>query len=341
MKILSSNYKEGRVKLRVDCLEDLDYLERIIKENDEVSGTTLRKLVFGEKEKAERKPLFLKIKVEKVKMEKDSLRVLGPIIESLSDEVSKGDHHSFGLEPGSVITIQKKEWNNLDIDRMQRAVRDSEIPKVFLALLDAGHADFFTLSGTGLKERGSMDFHVSGKQYADKKTDNTEFFEKLAEKINEFQELQLIVGSVGFTGEEFKEFLEHKKAGFREKIVYAKVNNTGKTGANELLKSKSLESLLEKQRVYNETIIIEDFFAKIALGGKVNYGYTEVIENARLGAVERLLITDAFIEQNKEKSDELVNAVQKYGGTVRIVSSSHESGLKFQNIGGVGAFLRY
>ena len=52
MKILSSNYKEGRVKLRVDCLEDLDYLERIIKENDEVSGTTLRKLVFGEKEKA-------------------------------------------------------------------------------------------------------------------------------------------------------------------------------------------------------------------------------------------------------------------------------------------------
>lgn len=342
MKIIHSNYKEGKVKLRIDCLEDLDYLERVIKPNDEISGKTSRKLAFGEKEKAERKALFLKIKVEKVKMEKDSLRALGPIIEALSDDVSKGEYHSFGLEPGTIITIQKKEWNALDIDRLSRAVRDSETPKVFLALLDMGHADFFTLSGTGLKEHGSIDFHVSGKQYDEKQEANPlELFNKVKDKMEEFKELQLIVGSIGFIGEQFKEYLEQKKIDFREKIVYAKVNNVGRNGANELLKSKNLEKLLEKQRVYNETLIIEDFFTKIALGGKANYGFNEVFESAKVGAVEKLIISDSFIEQNKEKAEELINLVQKFKGIVKIVSSGHESGQKFQNIGGIGAFLRY
>ena len=56
-----------------------------------------------------KKPIFLKIKVEKIEFSKTSnnLRVLGAIIEA-PDDIQKGEHHSFSLEPETTFTLIKK-----------------------------------------------------------------------------------------------------------------------------------------------------------------------------------------------------------------------------------------
>ena len=114
MKKISVDYKKGTAKVRIENADDLWYLSQIIDVGDSVSGKTLRKLKIGgeddRKQKVIKKPVFIKIKVEKIELGQGNLRILG-IIEEGPEDIAHGEHHSFNVEDGTEIKITKaKSW---------------------------------------------------------------------------------------------------------------------------------------------------------------------------------------------------------------------------------------
>ena len=123
MKLISSNFRKGEAKVKVETLDDLWYLSQIIDTGDVVSGKTFRKIKVGSTEKeAVRKSVFIKIQVEKVEFSRTAarLRILGTILEGPED-VQKGSHHTFNVEPDTVITINKEAWPAYQVNRLKEA----------------------------------------------------------------------------------------------------------------------------------------------------------------------------------------------------------------------------
>ena len=78
MKIINKNIKKGEIKIKIENLDDLWYLSHIIDKNDFIKGKTIRKIKIGEQQqrniKIIKKPVFLKIQLEKTDFTNDSLR---------------------------------------------------------------------------------------------------------------------------------------------------------------------------------------------------------------------------------------------------------------------------
>jgi len=342
MKVMHSDKKKGILKIRVECSEDLWHLSQIIKEDDFISGKTFRRIDYNGK--SERKPFFLKVKVEKTSFEKDVLRASGKIVEANNDDVTAGEYHSFNIENGSIIKIEKKEWGKLEIERVKQAVDGARRPKLLIAVIDKGEADFFRLTQVGMENAGSFSTSTGGKQY--KTGEKVEdFFRELNEKLQEMlknsEAKQIVVAAVGFVGEDFKEYLEQKNSKLIPNLIFTKVNSTGKNGANELMKSKQLEKLFEKQRIYYETQVVEEVLALIAKEKRIAYGINEVREKIDIAAAEKLIISDRFIQENRQKAEKLMKDAEKIKAEIVIVSAEHEAGRKLHNLGGVAAELRY
>ena len=57
MKLIHSDIKKGIVKVKVENLDDLWYLNRIIEKNDFIKGKTLRKIKIGEETQRKQKTI--------------------------------------------------------------------------------------------------------------------------------------------------------------------------------------------------------------------------------------------------------------------------------------------
>ena len=131
MKLLYSNLKKGEVKVLTQNLDDLWYLSTIIEPKDIMQGKTLRKIktqTSEEKSKeATKRPIFLKLEVEKVEFSKHSsiLRVSG-IIKSAPEDIPLGEHHTFNIDDNTVITIIKEKWLRHQIDKLKEACSEAK-----------------------------------------------------------------------------------------------------------------------------------------------------------------------------------------------------------------------
>ena len=145
MKIIYSDLKKGEVKVKAENLDDLWYLSQIIEKNDFVNGRTFRKLKIGEeterKQSIVKKPVFLKIQVEKVEFGKTSgtLRVSG-VIKEAPDDIPLGSYHSFNVEENSIITITKERWFKFQLDKLNEASRQQA--KILVCVHDREEAYF-------------------------------------------------------------------------------------------------------------------------------------------------------------------------------------------------------
>ena len=130
MKLMHSDFEKGKVKLKVENLDDLWYLNQIIETNDLVKGKTLRKIKIGKEEqrrqKITKKAVFLLLQVDKVEFSKFSniLRVSG-IIKEGPEDVPLGSYHTFNVEKNSIITIIKQNWLKFQIDKIKEASKET------------------------------------------------------------------------------------------------------------------------------------------------------------------------------------------------------------------------
>lgn len=343
MKILSKNLKENRIKLQVDSLEDLWHISNILAEGDLVHARTYRTVERkGADKKEEKKPVNLKISVEKVDFDKtiNRLRVLGKIIAGTPEEyVSLGAHHSFNLELGSEITIEK-DWKPFEVKLLDEAKRAR--PRVIIVSIDKDQADIGLLKDYGV-EYASIRGRIPGKDSEDKeiKDAETAFFHEIAKTLERYKFQRCVLCGAGFWKDNFLKFL---KENYKELAKGTLAENTGSHGPNaisELLKRGVIEKLVQESKVAEETAAVNRLLEEIGKSGLCAYGEAPVRQADEYRAIKTLLVTDRLLREKRNTMDPLLKSVEKNKGSVCIVSTGHEAGRQLDSLGGIAALLRF
>ena len=154
----------------------------------------------------------------------------------------------------------------------------------------------------------------------------------------------IILASPAFYKEDL--FKKIKTPELKKKIVLAICSDVSESSLDEIIKRPELKNTLKSSRSRIEKILVDELLAEINKNGLAAYGIKDVQRVVLAGAVTKLIITDEFIQQRKEKNtfteiDELMKHVDNLKGEIHILSSKNESGKKLDGLGGVATLLRY
>ena len=341
MNILSMDKKQGFVKVKITDSEDLFYLEQVIQENDLVSGSSERKIKIGEEPnvKVVRKKFFLKISVEKKEYDPGRvLRVSGKVVEG-PEEVTTGSYHTFNLEEGEVVNIEK-EWSDYDLNKLEESTRKKST--ALLVVFDREQANFAELKNNTYNLLTGIKGNVQKKQYNTKESD---FYKEIVKVIEEYDSNNsydnIIIASPSF----WKEYLVEKiPSSLKKKISLASVSDSSENSFNELLKRDELDKALKDYKVSNELVEVEKVLEAISKD-LACYGFDDCKEKINLGSVKKLVVSDNFFKKmkldNKYKELEtLIKTCEKMQTEV-LICSGKESMEKVDGLGGICGILRW
>ena len=352
MKILTKNYNKGFLKIEIENLDDLWYLSYVIDKGNFVSSLTERKIKLGGEDqrttKIIKKKVWLKIECEKIQFSTTSseLKISGKIAEGKED-IAAGDYHTLNVLEGTVLEIEKGKNGFLkyQIERIEDASKNKN-KTIMLCAIDRGEASFAILKKYGYEIIATQKGDVAKKDY----TENikSSFFEDITKTIYEYSQRYsinvLVIGTVNF----WKTYVQKELSKFdsKIKIIYTECSTSGENAIKEMITNENIKSALDDERFSIESSLVEEILSNISTNGNVAYGIKEVDECANLGAIEKLLISDGFIQKKREEEDyekleSLMKTVDENKGNVFIISSKHQSGQQLDGLGGVGAILRF
>jgi len=159
--------------------------------------------------------------------------------------------------------------------------------------------------------------------------------------------MPIVIIGVGFVKNDFAKFVESEASDIAESVLDVKsVNNGGVAGINEALRSGVLQKTMKQQRILEETEVVEEVLKRLGKGeGNVTYGLKEVARAAEVGAVEKLVVADSVLREGSDEDrlfiEELMRSVEAKGGSLIVVSTEHEAGVKLLGLGGLAALLRF
>ncbi len=345
MKIITQNFHQGMVKLRITDPEDLWYLSHLIDPGDLLKGKTTRKIKIGEGGQAKmvKKTLTLKIEAEKIELAEGSLRINGRVKEGPED-VPKNSYHTITLEEDSEFTLEKGQWLSYQKKKLAEAAQSRY--NYLLCLFDREEALIALTKPKGYQILVKMQGEVQKKRREIKvmKDFSEEIIKALETYLARNSPQQVILASPAFYKEDL--FKRITAPELKKKIVLATCSDVSEKSLDEVLKSPGLARVLESSRVRAEQLLVDELLKEIKKDELAVYGWKEVQEAVRRGAVSQLLLTEKFIRQKREKEefpvlDELMKKVDLMQGEIHLISSEHEGGRQLDGLGGVGALLRY
>jgi len=278
------------------------------------------------------------------------------------------------------------------LDPLKAMVKEHDV--YALIVLDAREASIGLLSGKSIKTLKNLDSTVPSKtvkggmsqgRYDRLREDAiNEFLNEIGDVANELllkHELKgLIIGGPGPVKDKFAKgkYLNYMIA---NKLLGVKdTGYTGEFGLRELV--ERAEDLLKDSVIAREKAVMNRFFAELEKNGLVTYGLNEVKQAIEAGAVETLLMSEAFdwvrvrfacqcgneetkdlkrsaFKAKKEQKcgkcggwmkpsgeetelmDVIIEAAEKTGAKVEMISTETPEGGQFKELGGIAAFLRY
>lgn len=169
-----------------------------------------------------------------------------------------------------------------------------------------------------------------------------EFFRRVAEQMKKifFENKKLkgiLIGGPIPTKEEFLE-TGNLVTALKEKVIAVKdIGETGLNGLQTLV--KSCEDVLAEQEIIKQKKILDEFFTKLSKEpDKIAYGESEVEQRLREGAVSKLILSKSL---PKEKIKYFSELAKNTSSEEHIVTKDTAEGVQFDNLGGVGAVLRF
>jgi protein pelota len=350
MKILHRNLKEGKFKLRPESIDDLWYLKSIIEEGDAVYGVAYRRVRDEERvraDKGERVRMFLGIKVKQVEFAPYAmrLRITGEVFSGPEDLISFGTHQTLEVKPGDEVTLQKQEWRRWHLERLAEAEKAAKEARVLIVAIEEGEAELALVRRYGVDYVARIASSIAGKRYAAQhEASAKQFYAEVAKKIAEVVEKErvevVILAGPGFWKESLLEAIKERYPKLAKRCYLQATGCGGRSAVQEVLKRRAIERILEESRISEETALVERFYEELAKDGLAAYGIAEVSKAIDYGAVDTLLISDAFLRKHPE-SDLLIEKARAIKARVLIVSTEHEAGERLEAIGGLAAILRY
>ncbi|MCK4739984.1 MAG: mRNA surveillance protein pelota [Candidatus Thorarchaeota archaeon] len=358
MKVLKRILKEGKIKLKVETLDDLWHLYNVVGPGDQVISRTMRRVRVGDesgrKQESVRKPMTLKISVEDVSFHSFSnrVRILGTVLEGPNDLVNIGSHHTINVEPGRTLTILKEHWPGYLLTRLKQAEKTQGTPVCLIVTIEDGMAELFLAADFGLSKGVRVRTTISRKRGDQKSHDKTmkEFFSSVTLAVQsqiEQNDIGLIViAGPGFVKDHFKKHLISAGVKDLPSVAAESANSIGIPGAKEILFRGIIGKAIKGLKLEAETQLIEKLIEHLAKdNGLAAYGDDEVKKAVQFGAVETLLITDKKLREGtneqRRKMDRLIRDVEKIRAEFHIVSTDHPAGNQLQNLSGIAAILRF
>ena len=349
MKILRKDYRKGVLRLKIETLDDLWFLHYVIEANDYVTTKTFRKIKVNTENKRNKniskKTVVLTIKIEKVFFSKytDVLRVSGTVVEGKED-IPAGSYHTFSLEIGTELKLEKKIFLKYHIDKINEAVQNDN-EKILIVIHDREEAIFAELKKYGYEILCTIKGQVRKK--LEKNQEKGNFFELIKKTILDYEKTnnftRIVIASPSFWKEYMQKIMDEN---ISSKITYGTVSSISINGINEAMKRPELQHALKKQRFFNETQIVDRLLKEILQGNKAEYGIDALASHAGTGAVSEIFITNEFIQKTRkneefEKMENLIKQIESMNGKTHLISSDHEGGKKLDGLGGIGLILRY
>ena len=348
MKIMQ--FHKNEAKLAVESLDDLWYLSNIIDIGDAVEGRTFRKIKIGKEDERSqsivKKPVFLKIEVEKVEFHpySDVLRVSGKTLEGKED-IPKGSYHTFNVESGSTIKLIKTQWFKYQRQKLDEAAKEKK-PDTLICVFDREEAYIALMKKYGFDVIAELKGEVAKK--SDIKQTPKNFYEDIIKSLQEYiaryNIKHIIIASPAFWKEELLKNVKDEP--LKKMMVSATCSSCDKGAINEVLKRPEVQTVLQQDRISSEIQLVEQLLSEISKQGAASYGVDETETAVQAGAAKTLLVTDGMIRTAREderfkRIDDLMKTADKAGADIRIISSEHDGGKKLDGLGGIGAILRY
>lgn len=347
MKIVFKDLKHGEVGVIPENPDDLWHLYNIIENGDLVRMTSFRS-IGGQSDdqkrskKSEKKRMKLGLVVENVGFHEfsDMLRIHGIIREAPQD---LGSHHTFNVSAEAMekLSIVKERWRSYQLDRLEEAVSQRMQPCVVFVSLDEEAATVAVLRQSGVQWIADINSQRPGKMYEDQQDTGNQYYGEIISVVKTIkkQEMPLIIVGPGFAREHLVAYGNEKAAEMFSHAILYPTGHAGMPGIHEAIKVGAAERIVKENRVLFETKLIERLFEEIKKAGLVAYGKHEVMEALEKGAVDHLLILDAFVRCIE--GERFLYKTRETKGKFTIINGLHEAGKKFEGIGGVAAFLRF
>ena len=291
----------------------------------------------GRRIKTGKKPMMLKIQVEKIEFHKHAnrLRLMGKIVEGPED-VQLGSYHTIEVKVGTILTIFKEEWKKYQIEKLKKA--QITIPDVLIIVVDSNLTTF------GLLKRSGVDIVSEFRNFHSIQEEDKlpEFYKKVASEINKFSSRvkKIILAGPGFAKEHVQKIIKERYSDVNEKLVIDTSSSATKAGINEVLKRGTLDKVIAESEIIKESKIIQDFFLHLQKDDGLSvYGFDQIKEADSAGAVKIFLVSEEKIRE--DEIEKLARDVEKKNGQIEIVSRTHDLGEQFSRMGGLGAILRF
>lgn len=354
MKILEEDLKKGFVKLKLDNLNDLYWLSMVIERGDLVTMRTLRRVRQEglRADSGERVPMTLTLEVDKLKLDPNSsrLRISGIVRVGPEKFGIQGQHHTFPVDEGSVLTISKKLWRKSHLDILRKAEKSSEKGEFILVAMDDEGATIAKVNSNRVEEVAYIRSRLPSKSSDLKGREGEErrYFSEVLTLLRELEEKlnpkAIIIGGPGFIKESFISYVKSKCPKIGEKVREGHASNATFSGILEMLKRGEADKVLRELELIRDIAYVEEVFELLARGSElIAYGLREVIDAVNLGAAEFVLISSSlfFNPDIKEEIFSLLEGCETTGAEFRIIDSSSEPGEKLESLGGIAAKLRY
>ena len=169
-----------------------------------------------------------------------------------------------------------------------------------------------------------------------------DFYKRIAEEMKKifFENKKLkgiLIGGPIPTKDEFIDG-EYMVTKLREKIIGVRdLGDSSESGLMELVEKS--QDILAQQEIIHEKQILEKFFQ--TLGEKPNLSTLKGPDTKKAldyGAVDILLLSKSL---KKSVSKPLKDIAINIGSTIEVISGETEEGQQFENLGGIGAILRF
>jgi len=355
LKIIEENQKFGDITVKTESLNDLWTLYNIISKDDITSARTQRRVVLKEGDKGERKPMNLKLLVKEVSFHEftNRLRIKGTIIEGPEDFVSFGTYHTFNIEVGQKITINKKNWLKHELKRLKQVPKfESNFIILFIAI-EPGLATIALATNFSQNRIATIKRSIPGKRYeqAHRNKALNDFFEDITKVIEENLlkvDINLIITcGPGNTRDQLIKYIKQKSnPPYISKIKSVHASSGTESAILETLKSDQLSDLKKNVKIIEDSELIENILFQLSKDADlVAFGLNENHEASKRGAIEKLLIADVLIrnssKEQKSTIEEIIINIENFGGIVHILSSEHAPGDQLVNLGSIVGILRY
>jgi peptide chain release factor subunit 1 len=221
-----------------------------------------------------------------------------------------------------------------------------------LIVIDNKNAAIGFLKGKRIEVKKTMDSIVPGKYRAggqsaarfERVRDNLakDWYKKVAEEVkycfSEIENLRgILIGGPGPTKEVFINggFLNND---LRKKVIGVQdVGYTNEFGLQELVERS--QELLKSEEVMEEKMMVGEFLGRLSKSpDTVTYGEKEVEKAIKMGAVEKLMVSE---KRSEEEVDKFTKLGEEFGAETIIVSTETKEGEQLAQLGGFAAFLRF